>query len=96
MPKRGPVPRRVVLASASPRRRDLLEAAGFEVIVRPAGVEDLPEGPARKRILHLAFQFDLSSYDAAYLELADRHKIPLYTADARLQTAAKQLGLLPK
>ncbi len=51
MPKRGPVPRRVVLASASPRRRDLLEAAGFEVIVRPAGVEELPEGLAPRALV---------------------------------------------
>jgi predicted nucleic acid-binding protein len=59
-------------------------------------LEDLPEGPARKRILHLALQFNLSSYDAAYLELADRHKIPLHTADTKLHAAAKQLGLAPK
>ncbi|MEI6081771.1 MAG: Maf family protein [Verrucomicrobiota bacterium] len=51
MPKRGPVPRRVVLASASPRRRDLLEAAGFEVIVRPAGVEELSEGLAPRALV---------------------------------------------
>ncbi len=51
MPKRGPVPRRVVLASASPRRRDLLEAAGFEVIVHPAGVEELPEGLAPRALV---------------------------------------------
>lgn len=58
--------------------------------------EDLPESPALKRILHLAIQFDLSSYDAAYLELADRHKIPLHTADTKLNAAAKQLGLTPR
>lgn len=61
----------------------------------PLTIEDLPEAPARKRILHLALQFNLSSYDASYLELADRHKIPLHTADAKLMVAAKQLGLLP-
>lgn len=47
----------------------------------PLTIEYLPEGPVGKRILHLPLQFDLSSYDAAYLELADRHKIPLHTAD---------------
>lgn len=41
---KGPVPRRLVLASASPRRRDLLGGAGFEVIIRPADVEELTEG----------------------------------------------------
>lgn len=62
----------------------------------PLAHEDLPESPARKRILHLALQFDLSSYDAAYLELADRLKIPLHTADTKLKAAAKQLGLTPR
>lgn len=38
---RGSLPGRVVLASASPRRRELLETAGFELIVRPAGVDEL-------------------------------------------------------
>ena len=34
----------MVLASASPRRRDLLAASGFEVFCRPADVEELSEG----------------------------------------------------
>ena len=38
------MPRRIVLASASPRRRDLLFAAGFEVILRPSSVEELAGG----------------------------------------------------
>jgi septum formation protein len=41
---KGPVPRRLVFASASPRRRDLLGGAGFEVIIRPADVEELTGG----------------------------------------------------
>lgn len=36
----GLLPRRVILASASPRRKDLLQAAGFEVIVRPSSVTE--------------------------------------------------------
>lgn len=42
--KKGPVPRRIVLASGSPRRFALLREAGFEVIVRPADVEELTTG----------------------------------------------------
>ena len=60
----------------------------------PMTLEDLPGAPARRRILHLAMQFELSAYDAAYLELADRFKIALQTNDAKLNAAAKQLGLL--
>lgn len=59
----------------------------------PILLEDLPGGPARRRMFHLAVQFDLSAYDAAYLELADRLKIRLVTCEAKLNAAAKQLGL---
>lgn len=59
----------------------------------PVLLEDLPGGPARRRMFHLAVQFDLPAYDAAYLELADRLKIRLVTSDAKLNAAAKQLGL---
>ena len=88
------------LLRSAHRRKRLTEEDAREALKTlnqvPLSIEDLPEGPARKRMLHLALQFDLSSYDAAYLEVADRHKIPLHTADAKLRAAAKQLGLLPK
>jgi septum formation protein len=48
----GLLPHRLVLASASPRRRDLLTAAGFEVIIKPSSVEELTGGlPARDLVL---------------------------------------------
>jgi len=40
----GSLPKRIVLASSSPRRRELLQTAGFEVDVRPADVDELTEG----------------------------------------------------
>ena len=50
--KKGPAPRRIVLASGSPRRLDLLRGEGFEVIVRPADVEELTGGlPPRALVL---------------------------------------------
>lgn len=54
---------------------------------------DSPDAFARQRMLELALRYGLSGYDAAYLELAQRFVIPLYSADARLQGAAKALGL---
>lgn len=42
--------------------------------------------------LQLARRFKLSSYDAAYLELALREGLPLATLDADLQSAMKQVG----
>ena len=42
--------------------------------------------------LQLARRFKLSSYDAAYLELALREGLPLATLDADLQNAISQVG----
>lgn len=43
--------------------------------------------------LRLAERFRLSSYDAAYLELAERRRLPLATLDRDLRAAAAALGL---
>ena len=48
---RGPLPRRIVLASSSPRRRDLLQEAGFEIIIRPADVDELTGGLAPRDLV---------------------------------------------
>lgn len=45
------------------------------------------------RILEIGRSFDLSSYDAAYLELAERLRLPLASQDNRMVTAARQLGV---
>jgi len=42
--------------------------------------------------LQIARRYRLSSYDAAYLELALREGLPLATLDADLRKAAKQAG----
>ncbi len=38
-------------------------------------------------------RFALSAYDAAYLELAQRHRLPVATLDRGLRAAATALGL---
>jgi predicted nucleic acid-binding protein len=43
--------------------------------------------------VHLAERFALSSYDAAYLELAQRQRLPLASLDEDLRTAAAALGM---
>jgi predicted nucleic acid-binding protein len=41
----------------------------------------------------LAERFGLSAYDAAYLELAQRHQLPLASLDRDLRSAATALGV---
>jgi predicted nucleic acid-binding protein len=43
--------------------------------------------------LHVARTHALSSYDASYLELALRRRVPLATLDGRLKDAAKTAGV---
>jgi predicted nucleic acid-binding protein len=44
-------------------------------------------------VLQLADRFELTLYDAAYLELAQRYRLPLATLDGELQDAAQVLGV---
>jgi predicted nucleic acid-binding protein len=44
-------------------------------------------------ILHLADRFQLTPYDAAYLELAQRRMLPLATLDKALSASAGTLGI---
>lgn len=56
---------------------------------------DVDAGPApgQRQLFELAMRHSLSSYDAAYLELAMRHGLPIATRDARLADAAKSAGI---
>lgn len=77
-------------------KRGALDAqSAHEVIDRvgalPIAVDrDMP-GPAA--ILSLALRYDLTSYDAAYLELALRMQLPIATQDAALLEAARAAGV---
>lgn len=77
-------------------KRGALDAqAAHEVIdqigVLPIGVDRDTPGPAA--ILSLALRYDLTSYDAAYLELALRLQLPIATQDAALMEAARAAGV---
>ncbi|MGK0442409.1 MAG: putative nucleic acid-binding protein [Pseudohongiellaceae bacterium] len=56
----------------------------------PITVDTLTSNQAFSRTLALAKAYKLSSYDAAYLELAVREGLPLATLDKSLLSAAKK------
>lgn len=78
--------RQRITAAESARFLNLLEALPIEVDAHTAA-------RAPREILTLARTHALSSYDAAYLELASREGIPLATRDKRLAAAAATLGV---
>jgi predicted nucleic acid-binding protein len=43
--------------------------------------------------LHLSSRFQLTTYDAAYLELAQRRRMPLASLDQPLRAGAAALGI---
>jgi predicted nucleic acid-binding protein len=84
------------------RRKRLSSAEAFALLGFLDGlpIETDREEPARRRrdVWSLARQHKLTSYDAAYLELAIRTGFPLATRDAALASAAASCGVsvIPK
>jgi predicted nucleic acid-binding protein len=66
--------------------------AGF-LRTLPISLDDETANQAWTATHSLAERFGLSTYDAAYLELAQRHRLPLASLDADLRAAATALGL---
>lgn len=83
-----------VLRTACQRQRMVAEQAQ-QVLVQIAQLPiEVDRHPVpRSELLALALRFGLSSYDAAYLELALRRQLPLATQDDALRAAALASGV---
>ena len=79
------------------RRKDIAIAEVEKFISQleklPIQVDPLTADRAFSRTLALANTYKLSSYDAAYLELAVREGLPLASLDNNLVKAAKQANV---
>ena len=79
------------------RRRRLAVAQTTQFLKRLDGfaisAEAAPPSQSFERVLPLSRQHRLTVYEAAYLELALRHGIPLATLDAALKKAAAAAGV---
>jgi predicted nucleic acid-binding protein len=66
----------------------------FSVLSSIRITTDFETGPVYiKELFHVCNEYNLSSYDAAYLELAARKKAVLCTLDEPLQAAAEKRGV---
>jgi predicted nucleic acid-binding protein len=79
-------------------RRKRIDQAGVEAFLAQLGTYDIrvdAETVSRgwTKTLDLAMQHGLSSYDAAYLELALRRGLSLATTDSALSAAARAAGV---
>lgn len=85
-------------ALAVSERKGYLKPAQLEAFLRDLGdlpkqVEHHTSEQAFGRTLALAREYKLSTYDACYLELAERTGLPLATLDSGLEKAAKRAGV---
>ena len=85
-----------VLAVAERRKRHTAEKSG-EFLTRLEALEiEFDEDAPRRAFSHLlplCRSHKLTSYDAAYLELAHCRRLPLATLDHDLRSAARKLGI---
>lgn len=69
-------------------------AARLELLgALPVATDQDSVGRAWREVLSLARAYRLTTYDAAYLELAVHHGLPLATKDGELIKAAKSVGV---
>ena len=69
--------------------REIVDAMAALPIELDSGV-----APSPRQLFELAMRYKLSSYDAAYLELAMRFGIPIACQDGKLKEAALQAGVV--
>jgi len=81
------------------RRKRLTEADRMRLMelyrILPIQTDTTLDADTILRLHTLAMQYNLSAYDAAYLELAQRKGLGLATLDQRLRLAAQQTGVKP-
>ena len=71
------------------RDNALAELAMMDIVVDPE-----TDTHAWSTTVHLADRFRLTAYDASYLELAHRRRLPLATLDEALRRGGAALGVL--
>ena len=79
------------------RRKGRIDQAGIEKFLSTLGLYDIEVDPetvtvAWSKTLALAEGYNLTVYDAAYLELALRRGLPLASLDGPLRAAVKKAG----
>ncbi|MFZ0803906.1 MAG: type II toxin-antitoxin system VapC family toxin [Terriglobales bacterium] len=79
------------------RRKRITNAQATAFLQRisklPILIEPISPNRAFEHILQVARQYQLTEYDAAYVELALRQALPLATLDSKLRRAAQSAGI---
>lgn len=94
----GHWPLEAVHALRVAERKRRIDAAKLDTFVDalrrlPIVIDGETGSQAWTATIALSRRFELSSYDAAYLELAERRRLPLATLDRALARAAAEAGV---
>lgn len=77
------------------KRQKLIAAQAHDMLAHlaelPVDIDTAPLNPAQ--VFDLALRYDLTSYDAVYLDLALRRSLPIATQDRDLADAARVAGV---
>lgn len=84
-----------VLAGERTKRLKQQDVEQFSTLLNNLSVRQDVQSVAENlgHVLPVGRQYGLTAYDAAYLELSIRMRIPLATLDGKLRKAAKQAGV---
>ena len=74
-------------------KREELDRALQILLALPIQTDLIADSVLFEKIPVLAEQYALTAYDAAYLELALRERLPLATLDRQLRAAASSAGV---
>lgn len=83
----------VVLTALKRKRLTAAEARQAEHLVQALPVVTDTTAPNIGKLIALGREYHLTAYDAAYLELALRQRLPLATFDTDLARAARKAGV---
>ena len=70
------------------------DASLFDLAAMPIAIDPETDSKAWSASLHLADQYNLTIYDATYLELALRRQLPLATFDDAIRKASRAAGVV--
>lgn len=71
--------------------RETTDIVRDALLALDVAIEEGPHAHVATQVAQLAVKHTLTVYDAAYLELAQRHRLPLATLDHALRQAARRL-----
>ena len=73
--------------------RSYRDASLTDLSLLPITIDTETDLHLKDRTLGLADRFDLTIYDAVFLELAERRELPLASLDQKLRSAADGIGI---